>query len=164
MLSSWTTPRLITVLRQAFCKSGAPDMIWSDQDPQFMSWCFQDFTYRAMARRRPQWSWWKSWFKPHGWGEVWMRLDHCSNIGTPPNVEVGCRQPRNCLDTPSRQCQLIIVHLRLSGSSQWKRPRHRHTSIKWSSFITSMHTLSRRSARALTWWCKPGFQALGCTE
>ena len=39
-----TTPSLLAALRQAFCRSGAPDVIWSDQGPQFMSKLFQDFS------------------------------------------------------------------------------------------------------------------------
>ena len=38
-----TTPRLITALQQAFCRSGAPDIVWSDQGPQFTSKMFQEF-------------------------------------------------------------------------------------------------------------------------
>ena len=40
-----TTPRLITALRQAFCRSGAPDVVWSDQGPQFTSRSFRDFSF-----------------------------------------------------------------------------------------------------------------------
>ena len=39
-----TTPRLITALLKAFCRSGAPDIVWSDQGPQFTSKMFQDFS------------------------------------------------------------------------------------------------------------------------
>ena len=39
-----TTPRLVTALKQAFCHSGAPDIVWSDQGPQFSAKMFQDFT------------------------------------------------------------------------------------------------------------------------
>ena len=38
-----TTPRLIAALKQAFCRSGVPDVLWSDQGPQFSSRLFQDF-------------------------------------------------------------------------------------------------------------------------
>ncbi len=39
-----TTPRLTAALTAAFCRSGAPDIIWSDQGPQFTSKTFQDFS------------------------------------------------------------------------------------------------------------------------
>ena len=39
-----TTPRMIVALKQAFCRSGAPDVVWSDQGPQFSSRLFCDFT------------------------------------------------------------------------------------------------------------------------
>ena len=39
-----TTPHLITTLLKAFCRTGAPDIVWSDQGPQFTSKLFQDFT------------------------------------------------------------------------------------------------------------------------
>lgn len=35
-----TTPRVIAAMKQAFCRSGAPDVIWSDQGPQFTSRLF----------------------------------------------------------------------------------------------------------------------------
>ena len=38
-----TTSHLITALLDTFCRSGAPDVIWSDQGPQFMSHSFQTF-------------------------------------------------------------------------------------------------------------------------
>ena len=38
-----TTPRLLIALRQAFCRSGAPDIVWSDQGPQFTSKLFREF-------------------------------------------------------------------------------------------------------------------------
>ena len=38
-----TTYHLITALLDTFCRSGAPDVIWSDQGPQFMSHMFQAF-------------------------------------------------------------------------------------------------------------------------
>ena len=39
-----TTPHLLSALKQAFCRSGAPDVIWSDQGPQFTSKVFNDFS------------------------------------------------------------------------------------------------------------------------
>ena len=39
-----TTPSLLMALKQAFCRSWTPDVIWSDQGPQFMSKLFQDFS------------------------------------------------------------------------------------------------------------------------
>lgn len=40
-----TTPQLITALKKAFCCTGAPDIVWSDQGPQFTSSkVFQDFS------------------------------------------------------------------------------------------------------------------------
>ncbi len=39
-----TTPRLITAFKKAFCRSGAPDVVWSNQGPQFTSKTFQDFS------------------------------------------------------------------------------------------------------------------------
>ena len=39
-----TTTHLITTLLKAFCRTGAPDIVWSDQGPQFTSKLFQDFS------------------------------------------------------------------------------------------------------------------------
>ena len=39
-----TTPHLTTTLLKAFCHTGAPDIVWSDQGPQFSSKLFQDFS------------------------------------------------------------------------------------------------------------------------
>lgn len=39
-----TTAQLISVLRAAFCRSGVPDTMWTDQGPQFTSKAFQDFS------------------------------------------------------------------------------------------------------------------------
>ncbi len=38
-----TALRLIVALKKAFCHSGVPDVIWSDQGPQFTSKMFIDF-------------------------------------------------------------------------------------------------------------------------
>ena len=38
-----TTPRLNAVLRQSFCRTGVPDILWSDQGPQFIAKLFQEF-------------------------------------------------------------------------------------------------------------------------
>ena len=37
MGTNTTTPRLLTALKQTFCHSGAPDIVWSDRGPQFTS-------------------------------------------------------------------------------------------------------------------------------
>ena len=39
-----TTSHLITALLDVFCRTGAPDVIWSDQGPQFTSHMFQLFS------------------------------------------------------------------------------------------------------------------------
>ena len=44
MGSNTTTPRLLTALKNEFCRSGVPDVLWSDQGPQFTSKLFHDFT------------------------------------------------------------------------------------------------------------------------
>ena len=44
MGNNTTTPRLITTLLNVFCRTGAPDIVWSDQGPQFTSKLFLDFT------------------------------------------------------------------------------------------------------------------------
>ena len=38
-----TTPRLLSALRQSFCRTGVPDIFWSDQGPQFTAKSFQEF-------------------------------------------------------------------------------------------------------------------------
>ena len=38
------TPHLLSALKQAFCRSGSPNVIWSDQGPQFTSKVFNDFS------------------------------------------------------------------------------------------------------------------------
>ena len=43
MGSNTTTPRLIAALKASFCRSGAPDIVWSDQGPQLTSKLFRDF-------------------------------------------------------------------------------------------------------------------------
>ena len=39
-----TTSHLINILLKAFCRTGAPDIVWSDQGPQFTSKLFQEFS------------------------------------------------------------------------------------------------------------------------
>ena len=39
-----TAPRLLAAMKQAFSRSGVPDVVWSDQGPQFTSKLFQDFS------------------------------------------------------------------------------------------------------------------------
>ena len=41
---SITVAHLINVLRQSFCRTAIPEIVWSDGDPQFTSKCFQDFS------------------------------------------------------------------------------------------------------------------------
>ena len=38
-----TTPHLTAVFKQSFCRTGVPDVFWSDQGPQFTAKSFQDF-------------------------------------------------------------------------------------------------------------------------
>ncbi len=44
MGTNTTTYQLITALLDIFCRSGAPDVVWSDQGPQFTSHMFQQFS------------------------------------------------------------------------------------------------------------------------
>ena len=39
-----TAPQLTASLLNAFCRTGAPDVVWSDQGPQFTSKIFKDFS------------------------------------------------------------------------------------------------------------------------
>ena len=39
-----TTPKLITALRQSFCRTAIPDVLWSDGGPQFTCKMFKDFS------------------------------------------------------------------------------------------------------------------------
>ena len=39
-----TTTQLNKVLLRAFCCTRAPDIVWSDEGPEFTSKCFRDFT------------------------------------------------------------------------------------------------------------------------
>ena len=39
-----TAPHLITTLLRGFCRTGAPDIVWSDLSPQFTSKLFEDFS------------------------------------------------------------------------------------------------------------------------
>ena len=41
-----TTYHLTKVLRQSFCRTGVPDILWSNQGPQFMAKSFQVFARR----------------------------------------------------------------------------------------------------------------------
>ncbi len=43
MYHNTTSSRLTSALRAIFCRSGVPDIIWSDQGPQFTSRVFQNF-------------------------------------------------------------------------------------------------------------------------
>ncbi len=43
MMTSTTTARLLSSLRSSFCRTGAPDKLWTDQGPQFTSQAFQSF-------------------------------------------------------------------------------------------------------------------------
>ena len=52
-----TTHHLTKVLRQSFCRTGVPDVLWSDQGPQFMAKSFQE-----IAR---QWGFANSTSTPH---------------------------------------------------------------------------------------------------
>ena len=43
MSQDTVTSKLVSALRQSFCRVGVPDIFWSDQGPQFMSSQFQNF-------------------------------------------------------------------------------------------------------------------------
>lgn len=43
MGTTTNTASLISALRQSFCRTGVPDIVWSDQGPQFMAKQFQEF-------------------------------------------------------------------------------------------------------------------------
>ena len=55
-----TIYHLITALRQSFCRTGVPDIFWSDQGPQFVANSFQafpkqwGFQHRTSSPRYPQ--------------------------------------------------------------------------------------------------------------
>ena len=44
MGNNTTAPQLINTLLRTFCHTGAPDVVWSDQGPQFKSKSFNDFS------------------------------------------------------------------------------------------------------------------------
>ena len=47
-----TAPQLNTALLGVFCRTGAPDTVWSDEGPQFTSNLFNDFAKVWAFRRR----------------------------------------------------------------------------------------------------------------
>ena len=55
-----TSPRLIKAIRQSFCRTAIPDILWSDGGPQFTSKLFQDFakqwgfTHQTSSPHYPQ--------------------------------------------------------------------------------------------------------------
>jgi len=46
MGSNTTAPRLVATVRQSFCRTGIPDIFWTDEGPQFTSKVFRDFVTR----------------------------------------------------------------------------------------------------------------------
>ena len=44
MGNNTTAMHLIKVMRQSFCHTAIPDVLWSDGGPQFTAKCFQDFS------------------------------------------------------------------------------------------------------------------------
>ena len=46
MGSNTTAPRLVAAVRQSFCRTGIPDIFWTDEGPQFTSKVFHDFVTR----------------------------------------------------------------------------------------------------------------------
>ena len=43
MMTNTTTTKLVSFLKSSFCRTGAPDKVWTDQGPQFTSKAFQEF-------------------------------------------------------------------------------------------------------------------------
>ena len=43
MMTNTTTEKLVSALKSSFCRTGAPDKVWTDQGPQFTSQAFQKF-------------------------------------------------------------------------------------------------------------------------
>ena len=138
MGSNTTTPRLMTILKKEFCRSGVPDVLWSDQRPQFTSKLFHNFTTEwgikhvtstptypqsngkveatvKSMKKLIQGSWCRS-------GVSWLVAFY--STGIPLVVGTVSRRHRSYLVTRYRMSFLLTAeHLAQSGSAQqmlWK--------------------------------------------
>ena len=113
-----TAQKLTNVLRDQFCRTAVPDVLWSDGEPQFTSSKFANFLVNwGTSHITP------SPYYPQSNGQAeaavksmkklvsaaWQgragqsirknSLDPCCNTGTHRVEKMACPQPRNCLGT-----------------------------------------------------------------
>ena len=160
-----TAQKLTNVLRDQFCRTAVPDVLWSDGGPQFTSSKFANFlvnwgtSHITSSPHYPQ-----SNGQAEAGNSYQLRgrasqsigknsLDPCCNTGTHHVEKMACPQPRNCLGTLYKTaCQPTAVHLHQSGRNHWKkltirmlvmlvmRLNKRTISIPESSLISKLET------------------------
>ena len=133
-----TTPKLVTALRDHFCRTAVPDMLWSDGGPQFTSSHLAEFlttwgvSHITSSPHYPQSNGKveatvKSMKKLHpGQADQLIGtpcLVPCSNIGTPHAEKMVSHRLKNSLDTSCKILyQPIADRLPRSGKSQYEMP------------------------------------------
>ena len=128
-----TTSQLITVLRQSFCRTGIPEIIWSDGGPQFTSNLFQEFakqwgfSHKVSTPHYPQ-----SNGKVEATVKSMKRIIRISWNGQSLNQDKFCRALLQYRNTPSRKDSLSPAQKLYGGPVQDIIPaHHRSFSEEW---------------------------------
>ena len=132
MGSNTTTPQLLAALKE-FCRSGVPNVLWSDQGPQFSSKMFQEFaaewgfkhvtsspTYPQSNEKAEATV--KSMKKMLGPDMVWMTpswLGGCCSIVILHLGDTATHLPRSCSATQYRTLSPPIIDLNGSLAPSW---------------------------------------------
>ena len=122
-----TTSKLIIALRQSFCHTGIPEIIWSDGGPQFTSNMFQQFVHKVSTPHYPQSN-----------GKVEATVKSMKNIirmswnGRSLNQDKFCRALLQYRNTPSRKNNLSPAQKLYRRPVQDITPAHRRSfSEEW---------------------------------
>jgi transposase InsO family protein len=123
-----TAPKTITVLRQLFCRTAVPDVLWSDNGPQFTSHKFQAFlkdwnvVHKVSSPRYAQ-----SNGKAEAAVKSCKKLLKASWTGKSGNDNRLCRALMSYRNTPSRRDQLSPAQKLYGHPVQDTLPTHRRS-------------------------------------
>ena len=138
-----TATGLISALRQSFCMTGVPDIVWSDQGTQFMSKQFQEFSKQwgfkhiTSSPRYPQ-----SNAKSEATVKSMKKLIRTSWQGRSMDEDVLSRALLQYRNTPSRKDGLSPAQKLFGRPVQDILPAHRRSfALEWQKTVDAEKSL-----------------------
>ena len=123
-----TTSGLISALRQSFCRTGVPDVVWSDQGTQFMSKQFQEFAKQWGFRHLTSTPWYpQSNGKSEATVKSMKKLIRTSWKGRSMDEDALTRALLQYRNTPSRKDDLSPAQKLFGRPVQDTLPAHRRS-------------------------------------